>query len=110
MTNNDIEHNEDAPIPVFTAATNEEAVVVCATLRAAGIAAVLQSDGLDPVMGGLDSTTRDTAAMDIYVPPSQAEVAYAILAAQAPTEEELTAEEEADPTTLEEAEREVKHA
>jgi hypothetical protein len=100
----------NAPVLIFQAATNEEAEVVHATLEAAGIAAILQSNPINPYMGGMDVAMRDTSAMGIFVAPSQAEAARAVLSAPAPSEEELAAEAEADPKTLEEAEAEVRDA
>jgi hypothetical protein len=104
------EADTDAPVLIFNAGTHEEAEVVRATLDAAGIATSMQGNTINPYMGALDAPMSDTAAMGIYVPPSQVEAAKAILTAPAPTEEELTAEEEADPRTLEEAEAAVKNA
>jgi hypothetical protein len=99
----------DAPVLIFEAVSSEEADVVLATLQAEGIMAVLQSADVNPVLGSLHSPNRDTAALGIYVPPSQAEAARAILSAPAPTEEELARAAEADPRTLEQAEADVKN-
>ena len=98
----DISH--DAPVLIFQAATNEEVEVVRATLEASGITAILKTQTVHPYMGAIDATVGSMWQHGIYVSPSDAEAARAILNAPAPTEEELTAEEEADPTTLAEAE------
>ncbi len=100
----------NAPVLIFKAATNEEAEVVRATLEAAGIAATLQGNVINPYFGAMDAPMRDAAAMGIFVVPSQVEAARAVLTMPPPTEEELAAEEEADPKTLEQAEAEVRNA
>ncbi len=102
--------DEHAPVLIFNAASNEEAEVVRATLEAAGIAATTQGMVINPYFGAMDAPMRDAAAMGIYVPPSQVEAAKAVLTMPPPTEEELAAEEEADPKTLEQAEAEVRNA
>lgn len=95
---------------MFTAGNNEEADVVRATLASAGIAALLQSASITTVMGAVDATTRDTNDLGIYVAPSNVEAARALLNAPALSDAELTAEVDADPTTLAEAEANVKNA
>ncbi len=99
-----------APVLVFMAGDNEEADVVRATLAGAGIPALLQSASITAVMGAVDAVTSDTHSLGIWVAPSQAEHARALLDAPAPTDAELTAEMDADPLTLAQAEASVKHA
>ena len=99
-----------APVLVFTAGNNEEADVVRATLASAGIPALLQSASITAVMGAVDAVTRDTNDLGIYVAPSNVEAARALLDAPALSEAELAAEVDADPTTLAEAEANVKNA
>jgi len=97
------------PVLVYDAPTIEAADIVCATLAAAGIPATVlnaergPAEGMMPYLGF-------TWAHGVFVAPSNVEAARAILNTPAPTEEELTAEEEADPTTLAEAEARVKDA
>ncbi len=98
------------PVLIFTAMDNEEADVVRATLAAAGIPAMLQSASVTTVMGAVDAVTRDTHNLGIVVAPSHVEAARALLNAPALTEEELAAEAAADPTTLAQAEAEVRKA
>ena len=98
------------PVLIVTAADNEEADVIRATLASAGISALLQSASVTTVMGAVDAVTRDTHDLGIFVAPSHAEAARALLNAPALTEAELIAEAAADPTTLAEAEAEVKNA
>lgn len=98
------------PVLVYTPANNEEADVVRATLAAAGIPALLQSPSVTTVMGAVDAVTRDTGILSIFVASSHLEAARALLNTPALSDAELTAEEEADPTTLEEAEARVKNA
>ncbi len=103
------ESQEDAVL-IFEASTGEEAEVVRATLAAAGIPIYQSGDTSNPYFGNIDGTIDSAWVHHIYVSPSNAEAARAMLSASAPTEAELTAEEEADPTTLEEAEARVRNA
>ncbi len=105
-----LRNDDDAPVLIFVPGTNEEAEVVRATLEAAGIRATFQSGTINPYFGALDTPMRDAAGMGIFVAPSQVEAARLLLSEEAPTEEELAAEEAADPKTLEEAEAEVRNA
>ena len=99
----------EEPVLVFTASDNEEADVVRATLVAAGITALLSTPSITTVMGAVDAVTRDTHNLGIYVAASNAEAARVLLNATAPTEAELSAEVDADPTTLAQAEARVKN-
>ncbi len=98
------------PVLIFTAMDNEEADIVRATLSASGIPAMLQSASVTTVMGAVDSVTRDTHNLGIYVAPSNVEAARALLNAPALSEEELAAEAASDPMTLAQAEAEVRNA
>lgn len=100
----------EEPVLIYTAADNEEADVIRATLAAAGIPALLQSASVTTVMGAVDPVTRDTHDLGIFVATSHAEAARALLNAPAMSEEELAQEAAADPTTLAEAEAQVKNA
>lgn len=100
----------EEPVLVYRAATDEEAEVVRATLEAAGIPAILQLPNVSAGAGLLTETVGgDTWSEGIYVAPSNIEAARAILNAPPPSEAELAAEAEADPTSLEEAEARVKN-
>ena len=98
------------PVLIYDAPTEEEAEVVAATLQAAGIAAVLQNPNLSAGAGMFAEQVGDTWRNGVFVPSSQVDEARAILNAPAPSEAELIAEEEADPTTTEEAEARIKDA
>lgn len=93
---------------VMNAETDEEAEVVRATLEAAGIPAFLQMPNPSAGTALLSETVGDTWASGVYVAPADFEAARAILSAPPPSEDELTAEQEADSTTLAEAEARVK--
>lgn len=97
------------PILIFDAPTEEEAEVVRATLEAAGIHAFLQNPNPSAGAGMLAETVGDTWSNGVFVAASDVEAARAILNAPPPSDAELTAEEESDPTTLEEAEARIKH-
>lgn len=97
------------PVLIFEAATGEEAEIIRATLTAAGIPTFQPGDTANPFFGVTDNA--DSVWMHhLYVAPSNVEAARALLSASTPTEAELIAEEEADPTTLEEAEERVRNA
>lgn|GEM_PF-1880763 len=100
--------SQEEPVLVFDAPTGEEAEVVRATLEAAGIPAILGSPTVNPVVGALDPMVDTEWTHGVFVSPSNLEAARAILNAASPTEEELAAEEEEDPTTLAEAEARIK--
>lgn len=94
---------------VYDAPDLEAAQVVHATLEAAGIPALLANPDLGPAEGLLPHLGLGWSH-GVFVTPSHAEAARAILNAPAMTEEELVAAEEADPMTLEEAEARVRDA
>lgn len=96
------------PVLLFNAASEEEADVVRATLEAAGIKATLTNAHLNSGAGMLAETVGNTPFNGVYVSQSDLEAARAVLAAPPPTDEELEAEEAADPTTLEDAEERVR--
>lgn len=101
----------EEPILVYQPATEEEADVVRATLEAAGIPAILQAPNVNAGLGILTETVGGSAWSDgIYVAPSNIEAARAILNAPTLTEAELIAAAEADPITLEEAEKNARNA
>jgi hypothetical protein len=98
------------PVLIYAAASGEEAEVIRATLAAAGIPTFQPGDTANPYFGAIDANVDSVWMHHLYVAPSDAEAARAVLSAATPTEDELTAEEEADPTTLEEAEARVRNA
>ena len=98
------------PVLIFEAATGEEAEMIRATLSAAGIPTYQPGDTANPYFGAIDANVDSIWMHHLYVAPSNVEAARALLSAATPTEEELIAEEEADPTTLEEAEARVRNA
>lgn len=95
------------PVLVVVVSSHEESEVVCATLAAAGIPALVQSP---TSRDGLPLYEMEPTVYGIFVSPSDLEAARALVFAPEPTEEDLAAEEEADPTTLEQAEARLKDA
>lgn len=98
------------PVLIYEAVTGEEANVVRTTLASAGIATFQPGDTANPYFGAIDANVDSVWMHHIYVAPSNVEAARALLNAAVPTEEELAAEAEADPTTLAEAEARVRNA
>lgn len=94
-------------IAVYDAPDQSTAELVVATLKAAGIAAVLPHQNIGPASGVLPHLGL-AWSRNVLVPASQAEAALEVLATLAPTDAELEAEFEADTMTLEEAEARVK--
>ncbi len=85
----------------------ETGEIIVATLTAAGIHAVMQNPNRGPASNALPFL-GNTWSHAVYVPPGDLEAARTVLSSAVPTEEELTQEQAADPTTLEEAERSVR--
>jgi hypothetical protein len=98
------------PVLIYEAATSEEAEMIRATLAAAGIPTFQPGDTVNPYFGAIDANVDSVWMHHLYVAPSNVEAARALLGASEPTEAELIAEEEADPTTLAEAEARVRNA
>ncbi|MDE2126299.1 MAG: hypothetical protein KGJ62_06900 [Armatimonadetes bacterium] len=98
------------PVAVWEAASEEEAEVVTATLQAAGIPAELERPEPTAGMGTVGEGVAAVWRNRVFVAPEQAEAARAVLSAIPFTTAELTAEEEADPETLEHAEARVHDA
>jgi hypothetical protein len=96
-------HSE--PVRVFQASTQEEAEVIRATLEAAGISAFLSQQSPSPVVGAIDPGVGSAWALGIYVSPADESAAREIINTLPASDEELDAEEQADTTTLQEAER-----
>lgn len=92
------------PVLVFQASTQEEAEVVRATIEAAGIHAFLDQVAPDPVVGAVDPALGLAWRRGVYVSPANADEARALVDSITPSDEELDAEEQADTTTLQEAE------
>lgn len=101
------EHGE--PEQVYSAATNEEAEVIRATLEAAGIPAFLRFATSNPVLGAVDDRLGENWMNGVMVAPSDAEAARAVLSAVSPSEAELADEAAQDPMTLEQAEANVRN-
>lgn len=99
----------DDYVPVYDSPDYETGEVICATLAAQGLHAVMQNPTLGPAANVYPALGL-TWSHAVYVPPDEVEAARSILSAQQPTEEELAAEQAADPTTLEEAEANIKNA
>lgn len=92
---------------VHSAPNDESARIVKAALEAAGILAWLQHpDGLPGA--GLLPHLAVGWSYGVLVHQNDKERADEVLVGSMPTEEELIAEEEADPTSLEEAEKRLK--
>jgi hypothetical protein len=100
----------DEPVLVHDAASQEDADVVQATLQAAGIPAFQLNPGLSAGAGTIGESVSDTWRNPIYVPAEYVEQAREVLDAPSPSDEELIAAEESDPTTLEEAEAGMRYA
>ena len=98
------------PVLVFSAATEEEAKIVRATLAAAGLPAFLQKASADPVMGAVDGVVDSAWMNGVFVSPEHAAEARQILESPPMTDEDFNAAAAADPTTLEEAEDKARHA
>ena len=94
-------------VVVYDAPDQATAELVAATLKAAGISALLPHRYQGPASGILPHLGL-TWSRTVLVPASQVRAAEEALAALAPTEAELTAQVEADTMTLEEAEALVK--
>lgn len=92
---------------IYDAPDQSTAELVCATLEAAGIAAVVAHTTMGPAVGVLPYLGLGWSR-SVSVPLSQVEAARAVLQADMPSEAELIAEQEADPLTLEEAEARVR--
>jgi hypothetical protein len=97
----------EALVLVYDAPDQTTAELVCATLQAEGMQAVVQNQYVGPAAGMLPYLGL-AYSRGVLVPVSEADAALALLAAQELTEEELAAEIEADPMTLAEAEERVK--
>ncbi len=94
-------------VSIYDAPDQVTAEVVCATLEAAGIEAVVANTTTGPASGLLPHLGLGWSR-GVSVPVSQAEAARALLQTHSPSDAELTAEEEADTLTLEEAEARVR--
>lgn len=103
----DINQVEDDLILVYDAPDLQSGEIVRATLEAAGIHAVIQNARLGP--GDGEMTFLGMAwGHSVYVASADVEAAREVLNTPQMSEEELAAQEEADPMTLEEAEARVK--
>ena len=94
-------------VVIYDAPDQTTAEVVCATLQAAGIQAIVQNQHRGPASGMLPYLGL-ADARGVLVASEDADAASALLEAQEPSEEELAALVEADATSLEEAEARVK--
>jgi hypothetical protein len=91
---------------IFDAPNQTTAELVCATLQAAGLHAVLLNERAAAASGWLNYLM--TWGLGVLVPASEAEAARAVLKEREPTEEEILADMEADGTSIEEAEARVR--
>lgn len=98
---------EEELVLVFDAPNQVTAELVCSTLQAGGIRAVLRNPYAAPAAGWMTYLVI-RCSPGVLVPACEADAARSLLAAQEPTEEELSAEVEANTMTLEEAEDQVK--
>jgi hypothetical protein len=96
-------HSE--PVLIFQASTQEELEIVRATIEASGIRAFLDQKSPDPIVGALDPSVGPAWRRGVYVHEADADAARALVNDLPITESELDAEEQADPTTLLEAEK-----
>lgn len=87
----------------------ETAEIILATLASAGVHAVMENPSLGPADNFLPPLGASWSHA-IHVAREDIETARAIVDASPPTDEELAAEQAADPTTLDEAERNVRNA
>ncbi len=92
------------PVLIYDGPSYEAAEVVRATLEASGIRAVLDNPGATAGTGMLAENVGDFWRNAVFVAPEDADAARAVLAATPLSEAVVTAEEEADSTTLEQAE------
>lgn len=99
----------DEMVLIYDAPDQTTAEIVCATLHAAGIHAAIQSQYRAPA-AGMMTYLGQSEPRGVLVATSDVPAARTILEAPSPTEQELTAEQEANPMTLEEAEARVKNA
>ncbi len=99
----------DDYVLAYDAPDYETGEIVCATLIAEGLHAMLANPELGPGASAIPSIGL-TWSHAVYVPPDELEAALKILSTPPPTEEELAAEQAADPTTLEQAEMNVRDA
>lgn len=94
----------DDYVLAFDAPDFETGEIVCATLIAEGLHAVMANPELGPGDNAIPALGQ-TWTHSVYVAPADLEAALRILATPPPSEEELAAEQAADPTTLEQAEQ-----
>ncbi len=103
-----------APIPdeyvlAYDAPDYETGEIVCATLIAEGIHAIMANPEIGPAANVIPAL-GNTWTHSVYVAPGDLESARQIISATPPSEEELAAAQAADPTTLEQAEKNVRDA
>jgi hypothetical protein len=103
------DHDLENYVLIANAPDQQTAELIAATLDAAGIPTLLQHDALGPAEGMLPHLGL-AWNRGVAVPAEREQEARALLQSLEPTEAELIAEEEADPTTLEEAEARVREA
>ena len=94
---------------IANAPDQQTAEMIVATLEAAGIPALLQHDTIGPAEGLLPHLGL-AWNRGVAVPADREQEALALLQSIEASEDELVAEEEDDPTTLEEAEARVRNA
>ena len=96
-------------VQLYDSPDYETSEIICATLASQGIHAVMNNPSFAPGSNVLTPLAGNWSHV-IFVAPDDLDTARALLATPAPTEDELAAEQAADPTTLEEAENNVRNA
>ena len=106
MENNKANNNEEF-VMVYDSPDQATAEMVCATLQAAGLRAVIQNERVGPAAGWL-SYLGGEFGRGVFVSALDVVAANTLLLDLEPTEEEILAEMEAHGMTTEEAEAQVK--
>ena len=94
-------------VRVYDAPDQSSAELVCATLQAEGIRAIVQNQYGGPAAGILPHLGT-SYSRGVLVPAAEADTARILLSASQMSEEELAEQVDADTMTLEEAEARVK--
>lgn len=97
----------DELVMVYDAPTQTISEMVCATLQAAGVRAVVENEYRGPAAGWLNYLGNDYGR-GVLVPASELELAKAVLDAQSPSEDEILTALQTDAVSIEEAEANVR--
>jgi len=98
------DENHGEPVLIYEPSSQAEAEVVYATLVAAGIKAFLDHPDASPVLGSVDTRLGSSWRRGLFVFANEADAARLILADRSVGDEALQLEEEADTSTMEQAE------